>query len=771
MNHSLLQFVKKANSLKSFKSIHSHLIISGTINSSDLILNKLLRIYSRFGAIDYGRKLFDEIPKPNEFLWTALIHGYVENYRYAEAFSMFVRMLSESVTPLNFTIASVLKSLAREKRVNEGKGIYGFVLKSGFSFDLIVQNSVLDLFMRCGETDFARWAFDEMDEKDVVSWNTMVSGYGYAKNGQPRNALELYKSFKEQGIKPDETFILGIISACSQLGILDTAESIIHDFSEPSFFPNLRVVNSLIDMYAKCGSIKRAKQVFEMAHQKDLLCYSTMIAAFANNGLGQEAISLFDEMQRANIRPDGVAFLVVLTACNHGGLVNEGKMYFKQMIDEYGIPPSEKHYACVVDLLGRSGCLDEAHNIIKNMPIAPHSAVWGALLAACRVHCNVQLAEIASAELFKIEPYNSGNYVLLSNTYAAAGLWDDVARVRKMVKERRVRKNRGSSWIDVGCTLHEFVLGDTSHSDSESMYFILNLLSEDMKILGYTLDTEKTELAVGTFTLEFGVLSRLTNDSIFEQVTKNAMLGIWARRSKRNLVGAHINVFTGEWTQKDAGIGTSIDSFYEYLLKAKVNMDSAAIVWPLFNSLQAFWPGLQHGQKSYPLRPELIESTYWLYKATKDPRNIFSTEGHLLPATPQISLAKEHCSYYGAYCKSGDSKEKYDTLDVSDEPQETNGSKVFGDRSHTGFPSDSFFGSIPATGLIKQGFCPGLTHGQKYGITYLASEVRLQPKKNQLQSRVILWWWFLTKLLFIHRPKARAMTMMLKLESGTIKEE
>ncbi|KAK0607560.1 hypothetical protein LWI29_016744 [Acer saccharum] len=373
----------------------------------------------------------------------------------------------------------------------------------------------------------------------------------------------------------------------------------------------------------------------------------------------------------------------------------------------------------------------------------------------------------------------------------------------------------------------------------------------------------------GTLTLEFGVLSRLTNDSIFEQVTKNAVLGIWARRSKLNLVGAHINVFTGEWTQKDAGIGTSIDSFYEYLLKAyllfgdeeylyifqesyaaamhylfndpwyvEVNMDSAAIVWPLFNSLQAFWPGLQvlagdidpairthaaffsvwkrygftpegfnlatltvqHGQKSYPLRPELIESTYWLYKATRDPRYlaagrdmiaslqfgarcpcgychisdvefhkkedhmesfflaetvkylwllfdlavgkenlvengpykyIFSTEGHLLPATPQISLAKEHCSYFGAYCKSGDSKEKSDTLDVSDDPQEINGSKVYGDRSHTGFPSDSFLGSIPATGLIKQGFCPGLTHGQKYGITYLASkDVSITQKES-----------------------------------------
>lgn len=361
----------------------------------------------------------------------------------------------------------------------------------------------------------------------------------------------------------------------------------------------------------------------------------------------------------------------------------------------------------------------------------------------------------------------------------------------------------------------------------------------------------------GTLTLEFGVLSRLTNDPIFEQVTKNAVRGIWARRSKLNLVGAHINVFTGEWTQKDAGIGTSIDSFYEYLLKAyllfgdeeylfifqeayaaamhylfndpwyvEVNMDSAALVWPLFNSLQAFWPGLQvlagdidpairthsaffsvwkkygftpegfnlatlsvqYGQKSYPLRPELIESTYWLYKATRDPRYldagrdivaslqygarcscgychisdvefhkqedhmesfflaetvkylwllfdlavgpdnlvengpykyIFSTEGHILPSTTQISLACEHCSYFGAYCRNGDIKQEHRTADVASNLQETNDSRSFGSWAHGGLQSETTFSdSIPISGSIK-GFCPGLTHGQKFSITYL----------------------------------------------------
>ncbi|KAE9619141.1 hypothetical protein Lal_00047903 [Lupinus albus] len=381
----------------------------------------------------------------------------------------------------------------------------------------------------------------------------------------------------------------------------------------------------------------------------------------------------------------------------------------------------------------------------------------------------------------------------------------------------------------------------------------------------------------GTLTLEFGVLSRLTNDPIFGHVTKNAVLGLWARRSKLNLVGAHINVFTGEWTQKDAGIGTSIDSFYEYLLKAyllfgdeeylyifqeaytaamhylyhdpwyvEVNMDSAAIVWPLFNSLQAFWPGLQvlagdidpairthaaflsvwrkygftpegfnlaslsvqHGQKSYPLRPELIESTYWLYKATRDSRYldagrdmvaslqygtrcpcgychisdvehhkqedhmesfflaetvkylwllfdlavgpanlvengpykyIFSTEGHLLPATPQISLVREHCLYHGAYCRSGNQRQTHFMSEADNDKQESDDS-----RSYETTIRDTTFEPTGVSGLIK-GVCPGLNHGQKFGISYVHSadehhdyEIIHQKESTTVQSHSVM---------------------------------
>ncbi|BFG14015.1 hypothetical protein CerSpe_002890 [Prunus speciosa] len=653
MNHSLLKTVNKCQTLRSLKSIHAHLLVTSSVVSSNLILNKLLRLYSRFGAISYARKLFDEITEPNSFLWTALIHGHVENRRYEEAFSLFTQMHGESIEPLNFTIASVLKALAREGRVQDGETIYGLVLKFGYGTDLTVQNAVLDLFMRCGKVDVARQIFDQMDEKDVVSWNSMISGYGsngrvdvarqlfdwmperntvswttmicgyvksgdmvearvlfeklptkdlvswnvmisgytnasdvdkalclfevmpirdvgtwnlmisglckagdikraedffnmmpnknvaswtimmdgyiksgnvnsarslfdqmpeknlvswstiiggYARNGEPHSALEMYKHFKELGVRPDETFILGIISACSQLGILGTAESIVGDYVGQSTLSNLQVVTSLIDMYAKCGSIERATQLFKMIHKKDLLCYSTMISAFANHGLGQDAISLFEEMKKEGIKPDCVSFLCILSACNHAGLVTEGRRYFKQMTVEYRIHPSEKHYACIVDLLGRGGCLKEAYNLICKMPFAAPSAVWGALLAACRVHRNVHLAEVSASELFKIEPDNSGNYILLSNIYAAAGKWDGVAKVRALIREHRVRKNRGSSWIELGSEVHEFVMGDMSHFDSEWIYLILDLLKEDMKFLGYLMDfEEKEELSTSTW--------------------------------------------------------------------------------------------------------------------------------------------------------------------------------------------------------------------------------------------------------------------------------
>lgn len=576
-----------------------------------------------------------------------MIHGYVENQNYNESLHLFSCMRIGSIELLNFTLCSVLKALSREKRSKDGEAFYGFIVKYGFVYDPLVQNAVLDLFMRCEEIDFASRVFDHMLEKDIVSWNSMISGYvsncrivdarklfdempeknaisytsmifgyvkagdmikaqalfdampekdsaswnvmisgyiesgdldsarfafesaktrdigtwnlmasafakagkfqsakeyfsrtpsknaaswailvnrhvksgeidkarllfdqlpdknlvtwstmigGYAKNGLPLQALELFEIFKKQNIKPDETFLLAIMSACSQLGILGAAESIIENYLGPSLFSNLRVVTSLIDMYAKCGSINKAYQVFESAISKDLLCYSTMIAAFANHGMWGDAISLFNKMcYEEKMNPDKVTFLSVLSACNHGGLVNEGKRYFKQMTHEFGIKPSEKHYASMVGLLGRAGNLEEAYELIRNMPLKKATSVWGALLSTCAIHSNVEFAEIAAAELFRMEPENSGNYILLSSIYAAHGRWNDVAKVRAVIREKRVKKNKGSSWLELESIVHEFVMGDVSHSQSDKICLILELLEYDMKLLRCNIENEPEE--------------------------------------------------------------------------------------------------------------------------------------------------------------------------------------------------------------------------------------------------------------------------------------
>ncbi|KAL7599201.1 hypothetical protein Lser_V15G23086 [Lactuca serriola] len=635
MKSSLLNFLYSCKSLKSLKSAHASLLVNGLFATSDIVLNKIIRLYFRFGSAHVAHKVFDEISQPNVFLWTSMIHGHVENKLYSQAFLLFLRMLRDSVAPVNYTITTVLKGLAREARLRDGEVVYGFVIKCGFDLDIMVQNSMLDFFMRCEKTDLARCLFEEMHEKDIVSWNSMILGYcnngridiardlfskmpdqnviswttiihgyvklgdmkearhlfdempvkdlaswnvmlsgyvdygdidnaiyifntmpfsdlgswnliisgcckignlesarnyfdkipsknvaswtimidgymksgnvndakvlfdqmpeknliswstmigGYAKNGEPKTALELLKLFKKQSINPDETFILVVISACSQLGVLDAAESAIRDYVGPDLFSNLHIATSLVDMYAKCGNIKKAIDIFKTINKKDLYCYTTMITAYANHGLGQEAISLFEKMKKDNLTPDGATFIGVLTACNHGGLIDEGWKYFKEMKNEYGIEPIDKHYACMVDLLGRSGCIHDAYNLICGMKVGPTAAVWSALLAACGVHRHVEMAEVAAGELFKIEPENSGNYVLLSNVYAGLGEWENVGKVRAMMRGNRVRKNRGSSWIELECVVYEFVMGDFEYLNCERVKFILDLLREEMEV-------------------------------------------------------------------------------------------------------------------------------------------------------------------------------------------------------------------------------------------------------------------------------------------------
>ncbi|KAF3777362.1 Pentatricopeptide repeat-containing protein [Nymphaea thermarum] len=576
----LSELVQHCVTTQHLKQIHAHLLVAGPF-TDEFIINKLLRRCSQLRNVPYARQLFDEIPQPNVFLWTALIHGHVENGMYEEALLLHRSMVGVGTAPLSFTVSSVLKAALGLSQVQYGESIHGQALKFGLESDLVSANTILDfysksgcfdsayrlfdlmvhrdvvswnvmmaccwrngelgrakqlfdempernvvswttmicgyiktgdmvaarfLFSQMGHHDVASWnamisgyvdcgdlqaaqdllermpgrdtrpwnllidayckvgdmkvargLFDEMPERDVASWTMMVDGYakigdigsacflfdqmpvknlmswtsmlnGYTKNGEPYKALMLFKELQETGLRPDETCVLSVIPACAQLGTLNIAEKIVQDYVGSGPWSNLQLVTCIIDMYSRCGSIGKAFQVFRETSKKDLVCYSAMITAFAHHGMVHDAIQLFEEMLREDIKPDEIIFIGILTACSHAGLVDEGRKYFNSMTTDYQYLPSAAHYSCMVDLFGRAGCFGEAYQLIQSMPMEPHAGIWGSLLSACRLHCKVVLAEIAAERLFELEPHNSGNYILLSNTYAASRQWSNVSQ-------------------------------------------------------------------------------------------------------------------------------------------------------------------------------------------------------------------------------------------------------------------------------------------------------------------------------------------------------
>lgn len=290
-------------------------------------------------------------------------------------------------------------------------------------------------------------------------------------------------------VKPNSVTLVSVLLACAHLASQKQCKLIHGYIIKGGFNSNLVIVTALIDTYANCGILEVAHQLFDQMSEKNVVSWSAMIAAYGMHGLGEEAISLFHQMQMTGILPNHITFVSLLSACSYSGLVLEGRQYFNSMVQYYCIVPRVVHYACMVDLLGRAGHLHEAWDLIKTMPLEPGASVWGALLGACRVHCNIELGQYAAEQLFELEPKNAGCYVLLANIYAAAGRWEDVARVRTMMKDRAVKKTPGYSCTEVNNRVHAFVMGDRSHPQSKEIYEMLETLERKMEAVGYVPDT------------------------------------------------------------------------------------------------------------------------------------------------------------------------------------------------------------------------------------------------------------------------------------------
>eukprot|EP01018_Ginkgo_biloba_P029187 Gb_18176 [translate_table: standard] len=490
---SVLKACAGLAALEQGKEIHTYIIRSG-FESDAFVGNALVDMYAKCGSIVDARQVFDQMPQRDLVSWNAMISGYAQNGHGDEALNFFLQMLSAGVKPNSVTIVSVLPACTQLATLRQGKEIHNYVIRMGFESDMAVVNALVAMYVRSGILECAHVVFDQMLQRNVVSWTSIIGGY--VEDGQSDIALKLFRHMQFKGVKPDSVIIASVLPACARLAALRQGKEI-HGYSNRcGFQSSVFVQSALIDMYSKCGSIENARQVFNKISQGDVVTWNAMLAGYGMHGHGGNAIALFRQMQEAGMKPNHVTFTAVLSACSHAGLVDEGWRYFDCMVQDHHIRPTAEHYACMVDLLGRAGHLDEAHEFIKSMPIEPTASVLGALLGACRVHGKVELGECMAERLFQLEPGNAGNYVLLSNIYATAGRWDDVAKVRKMMKYRGLRKTPGCSWIEIDKRVHAFLVGDRSHPQSEKIYAMLESLAGKMQELCYVPDTKSVLLDV-----------------------------------------------------------------------------------------------------------------------------------------------------------------------------------------------------------------------------------------------------------------------------------
>eukprot|EP01018_Ginkgo_biloba_P003195 Gb_11222 [translate_table: standard] len=483
---SLLQTFIDLKALADGKRVHAHMIETG-FEPDVYLATKLVVMYVKCGSPIDALQVFDKMPARNLVSWTAMIGGYAQLGHGKEAWMLFHLMKREGIKPNQFTFGSVLKACATASGLEQGKQVHTCSIKTGFESNVFVSCALIDMYAKGGSLVSAGKVFDEIPELNVVSWNAMIAGY--VKHGQSNQALQIFRQMQLGGFKADQATFASVLDTCSGLAALEPGKQIHAHIFRCGFESNVVVGNALVDMYAKCGSIEYARHVFDKMHQRDVVSWSAMIAGYGRHGRGKEAVKAFEQMQWAGVKPDHITFVALLAACSHAGLADEGWYYFDSMRRDHYITPTAEHYACIVDLLGRAGHLDKAHDLINKMPFEPDAAVWGALLGACRVQVNLELAKIAAEQLFKLEPHVAGSYVALSNIYAVAGRWEEVNKVRKMMKDRRVKKEPGCSWMDVNNNVHSFLVGDRTHPQIEQIYSKLEKLTVEMKAAGYVPDT------------------------------------------------------------------------------------------------------------------------------------------------------------------------------------------------------------------------------------------------------------------------------------------
>uniref|UniRef100_A0A7N1A0G3 DYW domain-containing protein n=1 Tax=Kalanchoe fedtschenkoi TaxID=63787 RepID=A0A7N1A0G3_KALFE len=585
-----LQACAKLGFLEAGKQVHGY-VLRSLSESDSLLANSLVNMYCKSGEFRIARDIFYSMENRNLTTWNTMISGYAsfgnfdeawclvcemetfgikadivtwnsllsglaQNGLYEQVLLTFRKMQGLGFKPNSNSITGLLQAVGELNLSNLGRETHCYVIRHGLHQNVYVGTSLIDVYFKNNCLDSARQVFDSLDRKnifawnslisrysfkglldeatslmsqmqvegfkpDLVTWNSLVSGYslsghymeafsvidkiknlgmtptvvswtalisGCAQNENFEQSLRFFRQMQMEGLTPNSATISCILRSCAGLSLLGKGREA-HCFSLRYGIENIYVATSLIDMYSKSGNLISARKIFKMTAYKTLACWNCMIMALSAYGYAEEAISHFNEMCAEGIKPNGMTFTAILSACKLSGLVDQGWEFFDRMSPDYGIAPTIEHYSCMVDLLGRAGYLDEAWDFVETMPIQPDATVWGALLVSSRLHKHLERGEIAAQKLFELEPYNSANYVVMMNLYSSLNRWEEVKKLQEVMQSLGLKNRAVWSWTQIGQTVHVFSTEEKAHPDEGDIYFELYKMVREMRKLGYVPDT------------------------------------------------------------------------------------------------------------------------------------------------------------------------------------------------------------------------------------------------------------------------------------------
>ncbi|KAL5541134.1 hypothetical protein UlMin_044381 [Ulmus minor] len=443
--------------------------------SISFVSNSLISMYMKCGHFSDAVSVFESTSEPNSVSYNALINGFIENKLPEKGFEVFKCMQRQGLVLDRFSFVGALEICSFSNNLLTGMALHCQTIKRKLDTNPFVGNMIITMYSVFNLVEEAEKAFRLIEEKDVISWNILITACSHSVDHE--KGLRIFEEMtKKHSVIPDDFTFASVLAACAGLASIQYGKQVHAHLIRTRIYQDVGVGNALVNMYAKCGSIRYAYDVFTRIPHHNLVSWNTMIAGFGIHGLGARAVDIFEQMMENWVKPDSVTFIGLLMACNHAGLVEMGKVYFNSMEDTYGIAPDLEHFSCLIDILGRAGRLTEAEEYMRKFPFGHHPVVLCSLLSACRLHGDVVFGAHVARDLLKLQPVTTSPYVLLSSLYASDDMWDNAAEARKMLNGRGLRKEPGYSLVEVNGSFEKFTVGNLSHSRIEEIKDTLRTL-------------------------------------------------------------------------------------------------------------------------------------------------------------------------------------------------------------------------------------------------------------------------------------------------------